>query len=638
MKKLSLAFCCCFVSFLMFGQTAKNTLAIIPEPVKTVIKPGQFILPKYVTIQAPLTKDVVLVTDYLKKKLTSAAGAMVTLKGNSAAPAAIKLLLNKKADTVLGKEGYHLWVGAKGVVISANGAAGLFYGVQTLIQLLPKEIESTEVQHVKWVAPCVDITDYPRFGWRGLMLDVSRHFFTKEEVKQYIDQMVRYKFNLLHMHLTDDEGWRIEIKSLPRLTTVGAYNVKKVGEFGNFSAPTPDEPRTYGGFYTQEDIKELVQYGKDRFLDIMPEVDVPGHSLAAVVSYPELSCTAGADKYQVRSGEHMMDFGAGGIKALVDNTLNPASEKTYDFLDKVMSEISQLFPFGYIHLGGDECAKNFWEQSADVKALMSKENLKNMEEVQSYFEKRLETIVESKGKKFMGWDEIIEGGLGPKAAVMSWRGIQGGITASKLGHEVVMSPTTFAYLDYMQSDRVMEPHVYASLRLNKSYEFEPVPDSADAKLILGGQANLWTEQVFNFRQVEYMTWPRGFAISESVWSPKAKKNWNSFYPRVEKHFARFNEAEIKYAPSVYDPDFKPQMSTDNKLTVEMTTEIPGLDIYYSFDNSYPDRFYPKYTGAIEVPKDATQLKVITYRGKEPIGRMISMPVAELKRRVGQKGQ
>jgi len=638
MKKLSLAFCCCFVSFLSFGQTAKNTLAIIPEPVKTVIKPGQFILPKYVTIQAPLTKDVVLVTEYLKRKLTGAAGSIVTLKGNSVAPAAIKLLLNKKADTVLGKEGYHLWVGAKGVVISANEPAGLFYGVQTLIQLLPKEIESTEVQHVKWVAPCVDITDYPRFGWRGLMLDVSRHFFTKEEVKQYIDQMVRYKFNLLHMHLTDDEGWRIEIKSLPRLTTVGAYNVKKVGEFGNFSAPTPDEPRTYGGFYTQEDIKELVQYGKDRFLNIMPEVDVPGHSLAAVVSYPELSCTAGADKYQVRSGEHMMDFGSGGIKALVDNTLNPASEKTYEFLDKVMSEISQLFPFGYIHLGGDECAKNFWEQSADVKALMAKENLKNMEEVQSYFEKRLETIVESKGKKFMGWDEIIEGGLGPKAAVMSWRGIQGGITASKLGHEVVMSPTTFAYLDYMQSDRVMEPHVYASLRLNKSYEFEPVPDSADAKLILGGQANLWTEQVFNFRQVEYMTWPRGFAISESVWSPKAKKNWNSFYPRVEKHFARFNEAEIKYAPSVYDPDFKPQMSTDNKLTVEMTTEIPGLDIYYSFDNSYPDRFYPKYTGAVEVPKDASQLKVITYRGKEPIGRMISMPVAELKRRVGQKGQ
>jgi hexosaminidase len=638
MKKLSLAFCCCFVSFLSFSQTTKSTLAIIPEPVKTITKPGQFILPKNVTIQAPLSKEMLPVTDYLRKKLTGATGALVTVKSKFAIPATIKLLLSTKADTVLGKEGYQLLVGAKGIVIRANEPAGLFYGVQTLMQLFPKEIESAEVHHIKWTAPCVDITDYPRFAWRGLMFDVSRHFFTKEEVKQYIDQMVRYKFNLLHMHLTDDEGWRIEIKSLPRLTTVGAYNVKKVGEFGNFSAPTPDEPRTYGGFYTQDDIRELVQYGKDHFLNILPEVDVPGHSLAAVVAYPELSATPGADKYQVRSGEHMMDFGAGGIKALVDNTLNPASEKTYEFLDKVMTEVAQLFPFGYIHLGGDECAKNFWEQSAEVKALMQKENLKTMEEVQSYFEKRLEKIVESKGKKFMGWDEIIEGGLGPKAAVMSWRGIQGGITASKLGHEVVMSPTTFAYLDYMQSDRVMEPHVYATLRLNKSYEFEPVPDSADSKLILGGQANLWTEQVFNFRQVEYMTWPRGFAIAESVWSPKAKKSWNSFYPRVEKHFARFNEAEVKYAPSVYDPDFKPKMSADDKLTVEFTNEIPDLDIYYSFDNSYPDRFYPKYTSAIEVPEDATQLRVITYRGKEPIGRMITMPVAELKRRLGKDRQ
>jgi hexosaminidase len=637
MKKLSLAFCCCFVSVLSFSQTTKSTLAIIPEPVKTITKPGQFILPKNVTIQAASSKEMSPVTDYLKKKLSGATGALITVKSKFAVPATIKLLLSTKADTVLGKEGYQLWVGAKGVVIRANEPAGLFYGVQTLMQLFPKEIESTEVHHIKWTAPCIEITDYPRFAWRGLMFDVSRHFFTKEEVKQYIDQMVRYKFNLLHMHLTDDEGWRIEIKSLPRLTTVGAYNVKKVGEFGNFSPPTPDEPRTYGGFYTQDDIRELVQYGKDHFLNILPEVDVPGHSLAAVVAYPELSCTPGADKYHVRSGEHMMDFGAGGIKALVDNTLNPASEKTYEFLDKVMTEVAQLFPFGYIHLGGDECAKNFWEQSADVKALMQKENLKTMEEVQSYFEKRLETIVESKGKKFMGWDEIIEGGLGPKAAVMSWRGIQGGITASKLGHEVVMSPTTFAYLDYMQSDRVMEPHVYATLRLNKSYEFEPVPDSANAKLILGGQANLWTEQVFNFRQAEYMTWPRGFAIAESVWSPKAKKNWNSFYPRVEKHFARFNEAEIKYAPSVYDPDFKPSMNGD-KMNVELTKEIQDLDIYYSFDNSYPDRFYPKYTSPIEVPKDATQLKVITYRGKEQIGRMITMPVAELKRRLGKGGQ
>ncbi len=634
MKKISLMFSLCLISALSFGQTAKGSLAIIPEPVSIVTQQGSFLLPKHILVEASSQGDLKLVTNYLKNKLTVATGSVVTVKNVSAGPATIKLVLNPHTDAELGKEGYRLSVTTKGIVIKANEPNGLFYGVQTLIQIMPKEIESNElVQNVKWTVPCAEIKDYPRFGWRGLMLDVSRHFFTKEEVKQYIDQMVRYKFNLLHMHLTDDEGWRIEIKSLPKLTTVGAYNVKKVGEFGNFSNPTPDEPRTYGGFYTQDDIRELVQYGKDRFLNIMPEIDVPGHSLAAVASYPELSCTPGADQYHTRSGEHMMDFGPNGLKALVDNTLNPSSEKTYAFLDKVLTEVAQLFPFGYIHMGGDECAKNFWAQSDSVKALMQRENLKTMEEVQSYFEKRLEKIVESKGKKFMGWDEIIEGGLGPKAAVMSWRGIQGGITASKMGHEVVMSPTTFAYLDYMQSDRIMEPHVYETLRLNKTYKFEAVPDSADARLILGGQANLWTEQVFNFRQVEYMTWPRGFAIAESVWSPKEKKNWNNFYPKVEKQFARLDEADVKYAPSMYDPSFDEKLTPDNKVIVELTNEIPDLDIYYSFDNSYPDRFYPKYTEPIIVPKDAILLRVITYRGKNPIGRMITMPISELQHRI-----
>jgi len=628
MKKVSLLSLFCFIALLSFGQAPKsNNLSIIPEPVNVITKKGRFILPHRLVIEASAKSEVKPVTDYLKNKLVTATGARVTVKSAFMAPTAIRLMLYAKPDTSLGKEGYHLWVNAKGVTIKANEPAGLFYGIQTFIQLLPKEIESAEVvHHVTWAAPYVDIKDYPRFGWRGLMLDVSRHFFTKDEVKQYIDQMVRYKFNLLHLHLTDDEGWRIEIKSLPRLTEVASHNVKKIGEFGSFSAPTPDEPRTYGGFYTQDDIRELVQYAKDRFVNIMPEVDVPGHSLAAVVAYPELSVTPGAENYQVRSGERMR----------VDNTLNPSSEKTYVFLDKVLTELAQLFPFQYVHMGGDECNKAWWAKSDSVKALMQRENLKTYEEVQSYFEKRLEKIVESKGKKFIGWDEIIEGGLGPNAAVMSWRGMKGGTIAAKAGHEVVMSPTTFAYLDYMQSDRIMEPHVYATLRLNKTYEFEPVPDSVDAKLILGAQANLWTEQVYNMRQVEYMTWPRGMAIAEVAWSPKEKKSWDNFYPKVEKHFARLNEAEIKYAPSVYDPSFNPSMTTDSLLRIELVTEIPGLDIYYSFDNSYPDRFYPKYTEPLIAPKDATQLRIITYRGKEPVGRMITMPLDELNRRIGRK--
>ncbi|QEM07536.1 family 20 glycosylhydrolase [Mucilaginibacter rubeus] len=633
MKKLSLLLCGCMAHLLSAAQTAKPALALIPQPVKVTQTTGQFVLPKTVVVEAGSSTDVANVTAYLKRKLSTATGAFITVK--SAAPTApIRLILNKTADTVLKTEGYKLSVTSKKVVVRANDAAGLFYGVQTFFQLLPKEIEGLEVaKGVKWTAPAVEITDYPRFGWRGLMFDVSRHFFTKAEVKQYIDAMVKYKFNLLHLHLTDDEGWRVEIKSLPRLTEVGSHNVKKVGQFGTFTPPTPDEPRTYGGFYTQEDIKELVQYAKDKFVNILPEIDVPGHSLAAVVAYPELSCTPGADKYVVNSGEPFMDWSGPHNRAIVDNTLCPANEAVYTFMDKVVTEVAQLFPFGYIHLGGDECAKNFWEQSDAIKALMAKENLKTMSEVQAYFEKRLEKIVESKGKKFMGWDEIIEGGLGPNAAVMSWRGIQGGIIAAKAGHEVVMSPTTFAYLDYMQSDRVNETKIYATLRLNKTYSWEPVPDSVDARLIKGGQANLWTEQVYNIRQAEYMTWPRGMAIAEDVWSPKGTKNWDGFFSRVEKHFPRFDEAETKIAPSAYDPSFDAVLNPDSTLKITLTNEVNGLDTYYSFDNSFPDRFYPKYTEPIDAPKDATTLRVITYRGKKPIGRMVTMPLAELKSRI-----
>src|SRR6185312_4051962 len=581
-----------------FSQESSGALTLIPEPVSQQLGAGHFTLPTSIVVEAPAQPELGHTLEELKSRLGTPTGYPVTMTHDAHANATIRLLLNRNTDATLGNEGYTLVSTPDAVTIHANKPAGLFYGLQTFYQLLPKEIESREIVHnVSWTAPCVTITDYPRFGWRGLMFDVARHFFTKQEVEAFIDEMVQYKFNLLHLHLTDDEGWRIEIKSLPRLTEVASHNVKKVGEFGSFSAPTPDEPRTYGGFYTQDDIRELVQYAKDRFVNIMPEVDVPGHSLAAVVAYPELSVTPGAENYQVRSGERIR----------VDNTLNPASEKTYVFLDKVLTELAQLFPFQYVHMGGDECNKAWWAKSDSVKALMQRENLKTYEEVQSYFEKRLEKIVESKGKKFIGWDEIIEGGLGPNAAVMSWRGMKGGTIAAKAGHEVVMSPTTFAYLDYMQSDRVMEPHVYATLRLNKSYEFEPVPDSVDAKLILGAQANLWTEQVYNMRQVEYMTWPRGMAIAEVAWSPKEKKNWDNFYPKVEKHFARLNEAEIKYAPSVYDPSFNPSMTTDSLLKIELVTEIPGLDIYYSFDNSYPDRFYPKYTEPLIAPKDATQL-------------------------------
>lgn len=635
MKKTVLVLFCVLLGAKIFAQSQTAEIAIIPEPVKLTKNAGYFVLPKNCSIEIPSSPELKELSNMLKKRLSVSTGYTVSLSANNP-NASIRFVLNKSADQVIGSEGYSLVVSPKSILIKANQPAGLFYGAQTMMQLLPPQIESkTLVKNQSWKAPCVDIVDYPRFGWRGLMLDVSRHFFTVDQVKEFIDQMVLYKYNLFHWHLTDDEGWRIEIKSLPRLTEVGAWNVKKVGTFGQFTPPDSTEVRNYGGFYTQDQIRDVVKYAQARFVNILPEVDVPGHSLAAIVAYPDLSCTPGADKYVVRSGEKIMDWN-GGMKALIDNTLCPANEKVYVFLDKVFTELATLFPFGYVHIGGDECAKNFWEQSTDVKALAQKESLKNMMEVQSYFEKRLEKIVSAKGKKVIGWDEILEGGLAPSAAVMSWRGMKGGIEAAQLGHEVVMSPTTFVYIDYMQGDRVIEPPVYSTLRLKKAYEFEPVPEGVDAKLIKGGQANLWTEQVYNMRHLEYMVWPRSLAVAECVWSPKASRNWNDFARRTEAQFPRFDLEQVKYARTMFEPIFTPKKDSNGNLIVDLSTEVDGLDIYYSFDNSHPDNFYPKYNAPLSVPKDAVMLKVVTYRDGKQIGRQLDMPIKELQNRLNPR--
>jgi hexosaminidase len=629
MKKALLVTLAITAVILLHAQTGATRISIIPQPVSMVTGTGSFMLPSDLAIITGNNDDVKRTAGFLSKTISSLTGIQVVVKeGNGTTSKSIFLTLG--ADKTIPKEGYRMKVAADGVSIIASDAAGIFYGVQTLLQLLPNTMAVRE-----WVIPAVTITDYPRFGWRGLMLDVSRHFFTKQQVKDYIDEMVKYKFNLLHLHLSDDQGWRIEIKSLPKLTEVGAWRVDKTGTFGRFSNPLPNEPKNYGGFYTQDDIREIVQYAKDRYVNILPEIDMPGHSLAAIASYPELTSTPGT--YAVNSGEQLMVWPGGGqhFYGLIDNSLCPAKENVYDFIDKVFTELAQLFPFEYIHMGGDETARNFWEKSDDIKALMKKENLKDLNEVQSYFVKRVEKIINSKGKKLIGWDEILEGGLAPNAAVMSWRGMKGGIEAAKQGHEVVMSPTDFAYLDYMQGDAAIEPPVYATLRLKKAYEFEPVPDGVNASLIKGGQANLWTEQVYNTRHLQYMMWPRGFAIAEALWSPKDRRNWNDFAKRVESHFGRLEAEGVNYSPSIYDPVIEVSKQ-DTTAIVKLSTEIEGLSIHYSFDNSFPDQFYPKYTSPLMVPKDASVMKLITSRDNKVIGRLIVIPVADLRRRAGIK--
>ena len=601
-------------------------VAIIPEPYQMTLGNGHYTLPKNIVIQVAAESKVI--ADNIATQLKTAAGAQVSFS-KTKPTIELQLIDNKE----LGKEGYTLNVNEKGIQIKALTNAGLFYAWQSLQQIMPVAIFSKEIQaNTIWNIPYVSITDKPRFGWRGLMLDVSRHFFTKEEVKRYIDDMVHYKYNVLHLHLTDDQGWRIEIKALPRLTEVGAWRPERKGKWANITAPALDEPKTYGGFYTHEDIKELVAYAKTKYVEILPEIDIPGHSMAFLAAYP-LSTTP-LHNYQVNAGQEFMDWTGynGHVTAKIDNALNPANETVYNYLDKIFTEVASLFPFEYIHMGGDENAKNNWDKSADVKDLMKREKLKDQHEVQSYFVKRVEKIINSKGKKLMGWDEILEGGLPGNAAVMSWRGMEGGIEAAKQNHKVVMTPNNYAYIDFYQGEVSAEGKVYKGLRMKKTYEFEPLPVGVDPSLILGGQANLWSEQILNIRNAQYMTWPRSMAIAETMWSPAEKRNWTSFSNKVEQQFDMLDALQIKYAKSIYDPIVSTVSNTKDELIASMEGEVDNLKFYYTIDESLPDQFSTEYTAPFLIPNDVTILRVISYRNGKVIGKMLNIPIESLKQR------
>lgn len=618
------------------AQPAK--FPVIPRPMRLIEGQGGFDLRKARSISVN-GNDAELnrLAGLWAGRLSQAIGLPLTVKnihGSAGTSTGICFLLNAVPDTSIGDEGYRLTVNDRQIRLSANRPAGIFYGMQTLLQLCPPDMESDSSRAgiVAWV-PAVEITDRPRFGWRGLMLDVARHFFDKEQVKDFIDEMVRYKYNILHLHLSDDDGWRIEIKSLPELTRKGAWSAKRIGYYGNFPAPGPDEKRDQGGFYTQEDMREIVAYAKERFVDILPEIDVPGHSLAAVASYPELSCTPDAVNYAVRSGEKIRYWEDGRPIGLVDNTLCPANEKVYAFLDKVFGEIASLFPFEYIHMGGDECAVNFWERSDAVKSLMRREGLKTMEEVQGYFMKRVAGIIESKGRKAVGWDDIIEGGIPPNATIMSWRDTTGGVRASRMGHPVVMTPKSHVYLDFMQGDRMIEPASFTITGLKKAYSFDPLPKSAVPSLVKGAQGNLWTEQVYNVRHLQYMLWPRGMALAEAMWSPVEGKDWRGFQSRVENHFERLDGRNVKYSRTIYDPTFDVFMKGGDSLFVRLSVEAEDVKIHYSVDNSHPDESYPVYDTPIHIPKEAFMLKVVTSRNAMIMGRQIDLPVTEMLDRI-----
>jgi hexosaminidase len=504
---------------------------IVPKPMKLEAVQGDFTLTLKTAIV--VDKESKPVGEYLSALLAASTGATPPVKiatKKHKLTNTIVIVINPK-NKELGTEGYTLDVSADHVAISAAAAAGAFYGVQSLRQLLPPQIESkTKVTGVKWTVPCVKIEDIPRFKWRGLMLDSARHFFSKEFVFKYIDDMALFKLNMLHMHLVDDQGWRLEIKRYPNLTDIGS----KRGASKGWQLNGTGKP--HKGFYTQDDMRGIIAYAAARHITIVPEIEMPGHAQAALASEEGLACTN--QKFKVRT-----EWGVNKEIFCVGN------DKTFEFLENVLTEVAALFPGEYIHIGGDEVPKERWKECAKCQARIKAEGLKDESELQSWFIKRMEKFINSKGKKIIGWDEILEGGLPPRASVMSWRGMEGGITAARSGHDVVMTPTSHCYFDYLQATEGEPRGIGGFVPLCRVYSFEPVPKdmtAEEAEHIIGTQGNLWTEYIEKTTYAEYMAYPRAAALAEVAWTPKNLKNWNDFQDRMKAVYARMDVLGINY--------------------------------------------------------------------------------------------
>ncbi len=509
---------------------------IIPKPVKCVATGGAFTLtPDTVIVAAGAAAAV---GQQLAAALAPATGFWPKVLTTSTQDAGT---IRLRIERGLGAEGYRLSVTPREITIRATQPAGLFYGVQSLRQLLPPAIfREATVPGVDWTIPCVEIEDAPRFAWRGMMLDPCRHFIPKEFVKKFIDLLALHKYNTCHIHLTDDQGWRLEIKRYPRLTEVGAWRTETlVGklEWRNPNYVEVYDGKPHGGFYSQEDIREIVAYAAARFVNIVPEIEMPGHAQAAIAAYPELGNT----------GEQISLRNKWGIS---ENVFN-AEESTISFLQNVLAEVLDLFPSPFIHIGGDECPKAQWKASPAAQARMKELGLVSEEELQSYFIRRMDQFLVAHGRRLIGWDEILEGGLAPGATVMSWRGEAGGIAAAHAHHDVVMAPNTWTYFDYYQAEEHdTEPLAIGGyVPLEKAYSYEPIPadlSAAEAKHVLGTQAQLWTEYMPNPKQIEYMAFPRACAHAEVAWTQPAAKDFADFQARLETHLARLAILDVNY--------------------------------------------------------------------------------------------
>jgi len=580
-----------FLFFQILSQ-AQNPLPLIPQPTKIEMTQGSFTLNSKTVIQT--THFSSFEAQFLKDNIQVQMGLNLEISDVFYSKNVIKLQLKTPDTTYFNKEAYELLVSKNEIIVSAFDPHGLFYGVQTLLQMIPFEKSKT------FQIPCLSILDHPKFAWRGMHLDVGRHFFSVDFIKKYIDYIALYKMNTFHWHLTEDQGWRIEIKKYPKLTEIGAW--RKGSMVGHYNDQKFDTIR-YGGFYTQNEIKEVVAYAKERHVTVVPEIEMPGHSLAALAAYPEFSCTGGP-------------FEVANVWGVLEDVYCP-KEETFSFLEDVLTEVMALFPSEYIHIGGDECPKIRWKNCAYCQNLMREKGLKDEHELQSYFIQRIEKFVNSKGRKIIGWDEILEGGLAPNAAVMSWRGTEGGIAAAKEKHFVVMTPGSHCYFDHYQGDPKNEPVAIGGYtNLEKVYGFNPIPkelSTEEAQYILGAQANVWTEYMKIPEHVEYMIMPRMAALSEVLWGTSIPDLYKNFEKRLMHHFQIYDQKGINYSKAIFEvtTDVQP---VDESIHFELKSfNLEG--IRFTTDGSEPAYNSIPYKNSITI-KTSQTIKAAYFEDKK----------------------
>lgn len=584
-----------FCPFLIKAQTAGRP-DIVPRPKSLTAKSGEFAFgfkTKIVTLDKESQEMASFLNDYLLKNQ----GFKLEFVGSPKKMPKNAIVFERLAGTgqTASDEDYMMSVSPNGIRIRARSNTGMFYALQSLIQMLPVKIEKGRV-----AIPAVEIADEPRFKYRGMHLDVGRHFMPVSFVKRYIDLMSRYKFNQFHWHLTEDQGWRIEIKKYPKLTEIGSKRPQT--HVGRYSPTFKGDGIPVEGFYTQDEIRDVVAYAKARHINVIPEIELPGHSSAALAAYPEFGCK--------QNYEYKVQMTWGIFKEVFCPT-----DATFKFLEDVLEETIALFPDSpYIHIGGDEVLKDHWKESAFVQDLMKRENLKDEHEVQSYFVRRIERFINSKGKIMIGWDEILEGGLAPNAVVMSWRGEKGGIEAAKAKHNVIMTPTNFLYFDYGQGDPKYEPiNIGNMLSLETVYSYNPIPKELtadEAKYVLGAQGNVWTEYMKTPDKVEYMVFPRMLALSEIVWSPLESKNFEDFRTRLLAQFARLDAINVNYR--IPEPrGLQNILLTENGTArIELSSPMPTAKIFFTLDGTDPNERSPEYKGPIELTLAQNEKKEI----------------------------